>query len=82
MSDLISAPVTLTRLAQSFDTIAGFTRGIARNRAARSAAQLRFVAQQTTTGAMSVEDAWLWADTAVGQLLNDQQQLAKKAGRR
>jgi len=82
MSDLISAPMTLTSLAQSFDRIAQVTHGIVRNRAAKSAAQLRYVAQATLTGSISTDDAWIWADTAVGQLMSDKQQLAKKASRR
>lgn len=82
MSDIISAPVALTSLAQAFDRIAQVTHGLVRNRATKSAAQLRYVAQQNIIGSISTEDAWMWADTAVGQLLSDKQQLAKKARQR
>ena len=77
----ISAPITLSSLAQRFDTIADASQGVAKAKAARNAQQLRFVAQRTIQGAMTTDQAWIWADAAAGQLLTDDNQLERKARR-
>lgn len=79
MSDILSALIALTRLAQAFDRIARTSVGAHRRRAMRDARQLRLVAQETVRGIRSTDYAWVWADTAAGQLMNDHRQIETRA---